>query len=169
MNIVYTVCFITKALLIKTAYIKNLPNGNHSVLSHAIIMILQIGSVKRSAAYHIEYMQSQRLLYDLSCYYTAVLYMNNNSVKRPPKSSYIGPWLVIQPYIGLWLVLQLYHISIIVSLSASKSVYICTCQHVVKGLIRSEYIKGAHVWELTAINFPCSPSIVTFIIYYANA
>src|SRR6218665_323672 len=60
----------------------------------------------------------------------------NNPVKRPPKGSYIGPWLVIQPYIGLWLVLQLCHISIIVSLSASKSVYICTCQHVVKGLIR---------------------------------
>src|SRR6218665_2309488 len=65
MNIVYTVCFITKPLLIKTAYIKYLPNSNHSVLSHAIIMILQIGSEKRPAAYHIEYMQSQgfRTLY----------------------------------------------------------------------------------------------------------
>ena len=58
MNIVYTVCFIIKPLLIKTAYIKHLPNSNHSVLSHAIIMILQIGPVKRPAAYHIEYMQS---------------------------------------------------------------------------------------------------------------
>ena len=64
MNIVYTVCFITKPLLIKTAHIKHLPNSNHSVLSHAIILILQIpvGSVKRPAAYHIEYMQSQGLL-----------------------------------------------------------------------------------------------------------
>ena len=62
MHIVYTVCFITKPLLIKTAYIKHLPNSNHSVLSHAIIMILQIGPLKRPAAYHIEYMQSQRLL-----------------------------------------------------------------------------------------------------------
>src|SRR6218665_328297 len=110
-------------------------------------------------------MQSQGLLEDLSCCYTAVLYMNNNNVKRPPKGSYIGLWLVIQPYIGLWLVLQLYHISKIVSPSASKSVYIFTCQHVVQGLIRSEWIKGADVWELTAINCPCSPSIVTFIIY----
>src|SRR6218665_2644325 len=58
MNMVYTVCFITKPLLIKTAYIKHLPNSNHSVLSHAKIMILQIGPVKRPAAYHIEYMQS---------------------------------------------------------------------------------------------------------------
>ena len=62
-NIVYTVCFITKPLLNKTAYIKHLPNSrpNHRVLSHAIIMILQIGPVKRPAAYHIEYMQSQGL------------------------------------------------------------------------------------------------------------
>src|SRR6218665_390501 len=116
MNIVYTVCFITKPLLIKIAYIKHLPNSNHSVLSHAIIMILQIGPVKSPAAYHIEYMQSQGLLQDLSCYYTAVLYMNNNPLKRPPKGSYIGPWLVIQPYIGLWLVLQLYHNSVFVCL-----------------------------------------------------
>src|SRR6218665_688438 len=138
MNIVYTVCFITKPLLIKTAYIKHLPNSNHSVLSHAIIMILRIGPVKRPAAYHIEYMQSQGLLYDLSCSYTAVLYMNNNPVERPPKISYIGPWLVIQPYIGLWLVLQLYLISIIAFLSASKSVYICTCQHVVIDTLKKE-------------------------------
>src|SRR6218665_4215379 len=62
MNIVYTVCFITKPLLIKTAYIKHPPNSNHSVLSRAIIMILQIGPVKRPVAYHIEYMQSQGLL-----------------------------------------------------------------------------------------------------------
>src|SRR6218665_1696516 len=62
MNIVYTVCFITKPLLIKTAYNKHLPNSNHSVLNHAIIMNLQIGPVKRPAAYHIEYMQSQGLL-----------------------------------------------------------------------------------------------------------
>src|SRR6218665_170842 len=41
MNIVYTVCFITKPLLIKTGYSKHLPNSNHSVLSH-VIMILQI-------------------------------------------------------------------------------------------------------------------------------
>jgi len=62
MNIVYTVCFITKPLLIKTGYIKHLPNSNHSVLSHAIILILQIVPVKRPAAYHIEYMQPQGLL-----------------------------------------------------------------------------------------------------------
>src|SRR6218665_3269705 len=52
MNIVYTVCFMTKPLLIKTEYIKHLPNSNHSVLSHAIIMILQIGPVERPATYH---------------------------------------------------------------------------------------------------------------------
>src|SRR6218665_3670358 len=50
MNIVYTVCFITKPLLIKTVYIKHLRNSNHSVLSHAIIMILQIGSCEKTSS-----------------------------------------------------------------------------------------------------------------------
>jgi len=54
----------------------------------------------------------------------------NNPEKRPPKGSYIGPWLVT----------QLYDISVSVSLSASKfeSVYMCTYQHVAQSLIKSE-------------------------------
>ena len=62
LNLFESVCFITKPLLIKTGYIKHLPNSNHSVLSHTIIKILQIGPVKRPAAYHIEFMKSQGLL-----------------------------------------------------------------------------------------------------------
>src|SRR6218665_4219262 len=58
MNIVYTVCFITNPLLIKTAYIKHLPNSNHSVLSHSIIMILGFKTENRISGFRLTSLMS---------------------------------------------------------------------------------------------------------------